>query len=103
MNGDMPELGTVVLSKAGRDKGRYFVVVGIVDEAYVLLCDGGLRRLANPKRKKLKHIDVKPVTLPQVKEKLERDASLYDAELRHGLEALGYAPAGRRSPGNEEG
>jgi ribosomal protein L14E/L6E/L27E len=103
MNGDAPELGTVVFSRAGRDQGRYFVVVGKVDENYVLLSDGQLRKLQNPKRKKIKHIDVKPVTLPQVKEKLERGTGLYDAEIRHGLEALGYAQGAKRAPGNEEG
>jgi large subunit ribosomal protein L14e len=92
MAGDAPELGTVVLSKAGRDKGRYFVVVGIVDEQYVLLCDGDIRKLQSPKRKKVKHIAVKPVTLPSVKEKLERGSGIFDAEIRHGLEALGYLP-----------
>lgn len=90
-----PDLGTVVLSKAGRDAGRYFVVVGRVDEEYVLLADGDLRKLANPKKKKLKHLDVKPVTLPAVKEKLTRGDGLYDAEIRRDLEALGYSPAGQ--------
>jgi large subunit ribosomal protein L14e len=101
--GDAPEIGSVVLSKAGRDAGRYFVVVGRVDEAYVLLADGQLRKLQSPKKKKVKHLAVKPVTLPSVKEKLERGAGLYDAELRHGLEALGYLPGARRAPGDEEG
>jgi large subunit ribosomal protein L14e len=103
LSGDAPELGTVVLSRAGRDKGRYFVVVGRVDAEYVLLCDGGLRKLQNPKKKKIKHIDVKPVTLPAAREKLERGSGLYDAEIRHGLEALGYAPGAGRPAGTEEG
>jgi large subunit ribosomal protein L14e len=89
--GQTPDPGTVVLSKAGRDAGRYFVVVGRVDDQYVLLADGDLRKLANPKKKKLKHLDVKPVTLPAVKEKLTRGSGLYDAEIRRDLEALGFA------------
>ena len=99
MIGDAPEPGTVVLSRAGRDKGRYFVVVGRVDAEYVLLSDGWLRKLQSPKKKKIKHIDVKPVTLPAVKEKLERGAGLYDAEIRQGLEALGYAQGTKRPSG----
>ena len=90
MIGQPPELGTVVLSKAGRDAGRYFVVVGKVDDQYVLVADGDLRKLANPKKKKLKHLDVKPVTLPAVREKLTRGSGLWDAEIRRDLEALGY-------------
>jgi ribosomal protein L14E/L6E/L27E len=83
-------LGTVVLSKAGRDAGRYFVVVGRVDAQYVLIADGDLRKLQNPKKKKLKHLDVKPVALPAVREKLTRGSGLWDAEIRRDLEALGY-------------
>lgn len=90
MNDQVPELGTVVLSKAGRDAGRFFVVVGKVDNQYVLLSDGDLRKLANPKKKKVKHLDVKPVTLPAVKEKLTRGSGLWDADIRRDLEALGY-------------
>ena len=37
-------LGQVVQSTQGRDAGRDFVVVGIVDESYVLIADGGLWR-----------------------------------------------------------
>jgi ribosomal protein L14E/L6E/L27E len=86
-----PDLGTVVLSKAGRDAGRYFVVVGQVDSQYVLIADGDLRKLASPKKKKLKHLDPKPVTLPAVREKLTRGGGLWDAEIRRDLEALGYS------------
>lgn len=90
MSDQVPELGTVVLSKAGRDAGRYFVVVGRVDSQYVLLSDGDLRKLQNPKKKKLKHLDVKTLSIPTVTEKLTRGTGLYDAEIRRDLEALGY-------------
>ena len=52
-------LGSVVLSLSGRDKGRMLVVVGIIDDSYVYVADGRLRRVESPKRKKIKHI--KPV------------------------------------------
>jgi large subunit ribosomal protein L14e len=90
LNDQVPELGTVVLSRAGRDEGRYFVVVGRVDSQYVLVADGDLRKLQNPKKKKIKHLDVKPVTLPTVREKLIRGSGLWDAEIRRDLDALGY-------------
>ena len=92
MSDQVPELGSVVLSKAGRDAGRHFVVVGRVDSQYVLLSDGDLRKMQNPKKKKVKHLDVKPVTIPTITEKLTRGAGLYDAEIRRDLEALGYGP-----------
>jgi len=48
-------VGTVVFSKKGRDKRLPFVVIEIADD-FVFLVDGKLRPLANPKRKKIKHI-----------------------------------------------
>lgn len=49
--------GTVVISKAGRDKGKLLVVLNS-EEQYVTLSDGKKRPLTNPKKKKLKHIAV---------------------------------------------
>ena len=45
-----PERGTVVCSGAGRDKGKYMVVLS-ADEDFVLLSDGKERPLERPKRK----------------------------------------------------
>lgn len=50
-----PERGTVVCSKAGRDKG-YFMTVIKVDDGIVYVCDGKERPLENPKKKNVKHI-----------------------------------------------
>ena len=47
--------GCVVLSTAGRDKGRYFIVLD-TEENYALIVDGKLRRADAPKRKKIKHL-----------------------------------------------
>lgn len=47
--------GTVVISRAGRDKGLAFVVLR-TEDGYGLLADGKCRKLANPKRKKRMHI-----------------------------------------------
>ncbi len=49
-------IGKVAYSKAGRDKGRIFVVVNVVDEDYVMLADGDLRKIENPKLKNVKHL-----------------------------------------------
>ena len=47
--------GDIVLSKAGRDQGRYFVVMRC-EENFCLLADGDLRKIDKMKRKKNKHI-----------------------------------------------
>ena len=49
-------VGSAVYSRAGRDKGDLFIVLK-VEEDYVYLVDGKKRRIANPKKKKIKHLN----------------------------------------------
>ena len=49
------EKGTVVISKAGRDKG-YFMVVLDETDGHVIVADGKERPLDRPKRKNPKHL-----------------------------------------------
>lgn len=65
------EVGRVVLSKAGRDKGNFFVITDILDENYVIISDGVKRKLKTPKKKKLKHLDLKPIVLDEIAKKIE--------------------------------
>ncbi len=46
-------VGRVAVSKAGRDKGRAFVILELADKDHVLIADGKLRKLEKPKRKSL--------------------------------------------------
>ena len=82
------EVGRVVESKAGRDKGRLLIITGIVDEQYVTIADGDLRVLERPKKKKLKHLRLRPQVLTSIAEKLASGAKVFDAELRSALRAL---------------
>lgn len=50
------EKGSLVYSRAGRDKGTLFVVLAIEGD-WVYLADGDTRRAQKPKKKKLKHIN----------------------------------------------
>ena len=50
------ERGSLVYSIAGRDKGSLFIVLE-KDGDYVYLADGNLRKVENPKKKKLKHVN----------------------------------------------
>lgn len=84
------EVGRVVFSKAGRDKGKYFIIVDIIDEQYVTVADGDLRRLSAPKKKKIKHLDMKPEVLEGIAEKLSNNKKVFDAELRSAIRALRY-------------
>ena len=84
------ELGTVAISLAGRDKGRYFVVIEVLDNGYVKIADGSLRKVDNAKKKKLKHLKLKPVTIPTIKQKILDGEKIYDYDIRSHLTSLGY-------------
>ena len=49
------EVGQIVFSKNGRDKGKAMIVLNIESE-YVYIVDGKHRLLEKPKKKKIKHI-----------------------------------------------
>lgn len=48
--------GMLVYSKAGRDKGKLFLVLATEND-FVYLADGDTRRVKMPKKKKVKHIN----------------------------------------------
>ena len=55
-------VGKIVLSLAGRDKGKYSAVINC-DKNYVWVADGKERKLETPKRKNIKHISITADTL----------------------------------------
>ena len=87
------DVGRVVLSKQGHDKGRWLVVVGILDEKHVLIADGQTRRLEKPKKKQWKHLRAKPVRLETIAALLQEgksvlDKPVLDSEIRKALKAF---------------
>lgn len=78
-------LGQVVYSKAGRDSGRKFVVVKVIDEIYVLISDGDLRRIEKPKKKKIKHLEVTGKVIVQLAEKLDKNLKVTNPEIKKAL------------------
>ena len=50
------ETGSAVVSKAGGDSGKTYVVVGFDAKGYALVCDGRRHSLAAPKRKNVRHL-----------------------------------------------
>jgi ribosomal protein L14E/L6E/L27E len=63
------EVGQIVYSKAGRDKGLAFVVVSVCDN-FLYLADGVLRKLEKPKKKKFMHVQKTNETPEELKNKL---------------------------------
>lgn len=81
------EPGRVVLSRAGRDKGRLLAVIGVEGE-YAYVADGKLRTMEKPKKKKIKHLLPQKEKLEGLQEAANRDSVAYDAQLRASLKMI---------------
>jgi ribosomal protein L14E/L6E/L27E len=81
-------IGQIVISAAGRDKGYKFVVLCIIDDKYVYISDGDIRKLENPKKKKLKHLKKLNYVAESIKDKLESCDKLSNSEIRKLLKSI---------------
>ncbi len=81
--------GDIVRSKNGRDKNRYFYVIS-VDEANVFIADGIMRKIDEPKKKKIKHVSYAATPKTRIGEKLVSGERVFDAEIRKSLRQLGF-------------
>lgn len=79
--------GTVVLSKAGRDSGCYFIVTGLKDN-YVYIVDGNIHKVENPKYKKIKHIEVVGSCEDRLKQRLIKNNKVTNQDFKRALSKL---------------
>ncbi len=82
------EIGQVVISKAGRDKGRKFIILKIIDDKHVYISDGSLRKAEKPKKKKLMHLKSTNFISDTLREKIKSNESIGDFEIRNYLKSL---------------
>lgn len=52
------EIGDIVISRAGHDKDKPFVVTAKLNDSFVLIADGSSRTLEKPKLKRIRHLRV---------------------------------------------
>lgn len=94
-----PRLGQLVSSRAGRDRGRYYLVYEVISERLVRVVDGIIRRVDNPKEKNTKHLSIYSATAVGVAEKLASGERVTNAEIRYAIAEL----TGRGSKLHEDG
>ena len=58
-------VGKVVRTKCGRDRYRLFAVVGITEDGRLLIADGNLHKIATPKKKNLRHVEILAVSVTE--------------------------------------
>lgn len=87
-NNERVTTGQVVKSRAGRDRGKIFLVIDVIDEDYVYVVDGDLRKLDNPKRKKIKHLIIYNTILSELNYKIDNKIKINNAYIRKLLEPI---------------
>lgn len=84
-------VGQLVVSTAGRDKNRNFIVLCIIDEQYVYISDGDIRKVSNPKKKKKKHLKNLMTVSQSIGSRIELNQKITDCEIREFLKSVeGY-------------
>ena len=78
------QIGQVVYSKSGHDKGDVQMIIRVEGE-YLLLADGKRRKLEKPKRKKKMHVQPTFYVEEDVAAKLQTGAYLLDADIKKAL------------------
>lgn len=83
-------IGELATSKAGHDKDRLYMIVGEEGEC-VYLCDGRLRGVEHPKKKKKKHIQIihssaHDTLIQIIKQNLPGERDEIDRQIRKTLE-----------------
>ena len=81
---DKIEIGSVVISKAGRDCGELYLVYAITGEKLSLV-NGHARKIQNPKIKSVKHLIVTNQKLNVIAEKIAENKKIFDSEIYSAL------------------
>ena len=97
-----PELGGIALSLTGRDKGRCFIIEEIIDDNYVYITDGMLRKVAHTKKKKIKHLELKPLVFESIAEKFKQGTKVFDKEVASAIMSSEYYVNKKEVPLNVE-
>lgn len=88
MDWSNPVIGRVVYSKAGRDKGKLFIVIGILNEDFVLICDGDLRPVERPKKKRIKHLKYTDLVAGDIAEMLKSGKKPLNADIQKAINEM---------------
>ena len=85
-----PVIGGICQSTQGRDKDRYYLIREIYPDGSVGLVDGNFRKLADPKKKNLKHLRLLPEKAEAIAAKLIEGRQVFDTEIFSALKSYNY-------------
>ncbi|MDN5344422.1 MAG: hypothetical protein PWQ18_533, partial [Clostridia bacterium] len=80
--------GQLVYSRAGRDRGRPFLVWRMAGPGRVYVVDGRLRRISKPKLKNVLHVQAANRVATDIAARLTRGETVTDADVRRAIAQL---------------
>ena len=80
-------MGMTAVSLAGHDKGKTYVILS-ADKNCVYLVDGSIRTLQNPKKKKLKHVQVNHTVVSWIQNLLDSNKKVHDSDIIRALREI---------------
>ena len=88
MAGTGIRLGQLVSSKAGRDHGDFYLIVGKAEDRFLLLADGRMRTIQRPKKKNIRHLIFHQKVAFDLEGKLASGENVTDDNIRQALAEL---------------
>ena len=79
------EIGSIVISTAGRDEGRSYIVIQELDDDFVMVANGALRKMDRQKKKRRKHLKPTGRVVEALRDRLSQGKPVEDHELRDWL------------------
>ncbi|GEK59744.1 hypothetical protein MHA01_26490 [Marinococcus halophilus] len=80
-----PDLGQIVRVTRGREAGQYAVVIGVLDDKFLMLADGERRKFDRGKKKNTSHVELLSYISPEVQSSLTETGRVTNAKIRHAL------------------
>lgn len=71
----------------GRDKGRFYLIKSVNADGSVMVVDGNYKKVAAPKRKNVRHLQLLPDTAAGIAEKFKAGKLVYDTEVYSALKS----------------
>lgn len=87
-------LGEIVISKAGRDTGNHYIIVGREGTNFVNIADGKVKRIEHPKRKNIKHLISTGDVIEELAIWLENKKRIRNEDLKKLLKDYEYEKQG---------
>lgn len=87
-----PVVGGICQSTQGRDKDRYYLIKTVYPDGAVGVVDGNFKKLADPKRKNVKHIRLLPDKAETIAAKLADGRQVFDSEVYSALKTYNGLP-----------